>query len=168
MQLERTRNGIIEATKGLSAAQWRFQPAADRWSVAQILEHIALSEDFLFDHITKNVMQAPPGSADRDPNSIDKLVLTAIPDRSQKVQAPEPLAPKGRWSPEESLARFLKSRARTIEFLKSTSDLREHVVDAPIGQPMDAYQWLLFISAHSERHTRQILEVKNDPDFPKQ
>jgi hypothetical protein len=46
--------------------------------------------------------------------------------------------------------------------------LREHVTDSPLGQPLDAYQWLLFISAHSERHTKQILEVRGDPNFPKE
>jgi hypothetical protein len=62
---------------------------------------------------------------------------------------------------------FLKSRERTVQFLQSTPGLRDHVVDSPLGQPLDAYQWLLFISAHSERHTKQILEVKADPNFPK-
>jgi hypothetical protein len=33
--------------------------------------------------------------------------------------------------------------------------------------PLDGYEWLLFIGAHSERHTKQILEVKADPNFPK-
>ena len=37
----------------------------------------------------------------------------------------------------------------------------------PLGQPLDAYEWLLFVAAHSERHTKQILEVKADPNFPK-
>ncbi len=27
--------------------------------------------------------------------------------------------------------------------------------------------WILFIAAHSERHTKQINEVKADPSFPK-
>ena len=38
-------------------------------------------------------------------------------------------------------------------------------MDSPLG-PMDAYEWLLFIAAHSERHTKQILEVEASPDFP--
>jgi hypothetical protein len=32
---------------------------------------------------------------------------------------------------------------------------------------LDAYQWLLLLASHSERHTLQILEVKADPNFPK-
>jgi hypothetical protein len=61
----------------------------------------------------------------------------------------------------------VKIRERTMEFLTSTPGLRDHVMDSPLGQPLDAYEWLLFISAHSERHTKQILEVKADPGFPK-
>jgi hypothetical protein len=32
---------------------------------------------------------------------------------------------------------------------------------------MDTYQWILMLSAHSERHLAQLLEVKADPNFPK-
>jgi len=167
-QLDRTRRGVIEATKGLSEAQWKFKPSPDRWSVAEVLEHITLAEDFLVENTSKKVMQAPAGKSDRDYKSTDKLVLGAIADRTQRVQAPEALHPTGRWSPQETLERFLKTRERTMEFLRSTPDLRDHVVDSPLGQPLDAYQWLLYISAHSERHTKQILEVKAAPNFPKQ
>jgi hypothetical protein len=31
----------------------------------------------------------------------------------------------------------------------------------------DAYEWVLFIAAHSERHLKQILEVKADLNYPK-
>ena len=166
-QLDRTRAGVIAATMGLSEAQWKFKPEPGRWSVAEVLEHIELAEDMLFEHTSKKVMQAPAGKVDRDYKSVDQMVLSAIADRTHKARAPEPLMPKGRGSPQEALDHFLSSRERTMEFLRVTPDLREHVVDSPLGQPLDAYQWLLFISAHSERHTKQILEVKSDPNFPK-
>jgi uncharacterized damage-inducible protein DinB len=166
-QLERTRAGVVEATKGLSPSQWNFKPGPDRWSVAEVVEHIAVVEEFLLENTSQKVMKAPAGNADRDYARTDELVLTAIADRTKRVQAPEPVVPKGRWSPQESLGRFLKVRQRTVEFLKSTPDLRDHVVDSPLGQPLDAFQWLLYISAHSDRHTKQMLEVKADPNFPK-
>jgi uncharacterized damage-inducible protein DinB len=166
-QLERTRSGVVEATRGMSEAQWKFKPGPDRWSAAEVLEHIAVTEDLLFEMISKKIIQAPPGKADRDYKALDKMVVKAIADRSRKAQAPEPLTPTGRWSPQQALDHFLESRARTVEYLKSTPDLREHVMDSPLGQPLDAYQWLLYASAHSERHTRQILEVKAAADFPK-
>ncbi len=166
--LEQTRDGVVAAVKGLSDAQMKFKAAPDRWSVAETLEHIAVSEDFLFQNITNNIMKAPAGAPDRDTAKIDAFVLTAVPDRSHKAQAPEPMKPTARWTPAETLDHFLQNRARTIAFLQSTPDLRAHVVNGPpLNQPMDAYDWLLFISAHSERHTKQILEVKADPNFPK-
>jgi len=51
--------------------------------------------------------------------------------------------------------------------MRSTPDLREHATDSPLQVKLDGYEWLLFIGAHSSRHTKQILEVKADPNFPK-
>jgi len=164
--LEQTRDGVMAAVKGLSDAQLKFKPAPDRWSVAEVLEHITLVEDGLFQNVTEKVMKAPAGAAGRDVAKTDAMVLAMIPDRSQKRQAPPPFVPSGRWTEAETLDHFEKSRARTIEFLNSTPDLRAHVADSPLG-PLDAYEWVLFMAAHSERHTKQILEVKADPNFPK-
>jgi hypothetical protein len=165
--LEQTRDGVADRVKGLSEAQLKFKAAPDRWSVAETLEHIALAEDFMFQNITDKIMKAPAGAPGRDPAKVDAFVRAAIPDRSHKAKAPEPLTPTGRWTPAEALEHFQKSRGRTIAFLQSTPDLRAHLVDSPLGQPLDGYEWLLFISAHSERHTKQILEVKADPNFPR-
>src|SRR2546425_5598301 len=165
--LQQTRDGVVGATKGLWEPQRKFKPAPDRWSVAETLEHIALAEDFLLQNISEKIMKAPPGSTARDTAKADAMVLAMIPDRSHKAQAPPPLVPTGRWTPSETLDHFVKSRAQTIAFLESTPDLRQHVADSPLRQSLDAYEWLLFVSAHSERHTKQILEVKADPNFPK-
>jgi hypothetical protein len=165
--LEEKRDAIIDTTKGLSEAQWKFKAAPDRWSVAETLEHIALSEEFILRQVKDKIMQAPAGTADRDIAKTDAAVLAMIPDRSHKAQAPPPLVPTGRWTPQETLDHFLKSRAATIEFMKTTPDLRAHVADSPLGMPLDGYEWLLFIGAHSERHTKQILEVKAEANFPK-
>ena len=167
-QLERTRSGVVEATKGLSEAQWKDKPAPDRWSVAEVLEHIVVSEEALIEGAMKKALETPKVQGDRDVQSGDKLILKAIPDRSQKFKAPESMVPTGRWTPQETLARFLKTRSGTIDIMKNTAELRDHVLDSPLGQPLDAYQWLLFISAHSDRHTKQMLEVKADPGLLKQ
>jgi hypothetical protein len=169
--LESTRQGVLDATQGLSANQWNFKSAPDRWSIAEVVEHIAAAEDFLFSNVTDKVMKAPPRTGNDDVKAIDQLVLTAVPDRSHKVQAPEPLKPTNRFgSPEASLKHFTESRGRTEEYLKNTADLRAHAAaasDSPFGKQMDAYEWILFIAGHSDRHTKQILEVKADPNFPK-
>ena len=107
----------------------------------------------------------------RDPaelKKIDDSVVAMVPDRSHKVEAPEPLRPTNRFgSPAEAEKHFLESRATTEEYLKSTPDLRAHAVDSPMGMKLDGYEWILLIAGHSERHTKQMLEVKADPNFPK-
>ena len=65
------------------------------------------------------------------------------------------------------VAAFRERRGKTIDYASKTKDdLRARVGDSPIG-PLDAYQWLLFIAGHSERHLAQLREVKADPKFPK-
>lgn len=166
--LLKTENGVIAGAKGLSAAQLNFKAAPERWSVAEVLEHIASAEDFLMGMVHEQVMKAPARAAGEDVAAIDAFVLAAIPDRTNKLQAPEPLKPNNRYgSAADSLKHFEESRAKTIAFLKDSKDLRDHAMDSPLGKKLDAYEWVLFVAAHSERHTKQLLEVKADPHFPK-
>jgi len=168
--LESTRRALLDSTSGLSDAQWNFKAAPDRWSVAEVSEHVALAEGFLYNLITGQVMKAPaPTDRKESAAEIDALILTAIPDRTNKAQAPGPLVPTGRWSPADTLKNFQESRATTVKFAKETPDLREHaILSAIFNKQVDAYQWVLFISAHCERHIAQIKEVKAESNFPKQ
>lgn len=165
--LEATKEKVMASTKGLTPEQWNFKPAPDRWSVAECVEHIAATEDFLRGEIVEKVMVAP-AAPDRDVKKADESIVAGVTDRSHKVQAPEPLVPKNRYgSPEASLKHFAESRAKTEELLKDTPGLRDHALESPAGPKMDAYEWVLLIAAHSERHDKQIEEVKADPKFPK-
>ena len=166
--LESTKKNILEATAGLSEAQWNFKPPPDSWSIAQVMEHIAASEDFIRENLLKEkVMVAPPGEPGRDVKQIDQAEVMKVPDRTHKAQAPEPLLPTNRFgSPGGSLRHFVESRAATEQFLRTATGLRDHVMSGPVGS-MDGYEFILFIAAHSERHTKQINAVKADPNFPK-
>jgi hypothetical protein len=168
--LESTKKNIVDATRGLSLAQWNFKPSPFKWSVAQVMEHIAASEDLLRQMAENQIKQGPPGPVpERDVKKTDDRVLEVIPDRSKKFQAPEQLRPRNQFgSPEASLKHFLESRAKTVELLKNTPDLRAHVVDSGLLGKIDGFERILFVAAHSERHTKQLLEVKADPKFPKQ
>ena len=166
--LESTKQNVLQATKGLSEAQWTFKPMPDRWSVAQVMEHIVASEDFIRENLLKEkVMAAPASEPGRDVKQIDEAVMAKIPDRTQKAQAPAPLLPRNRFgSPDGSVKHFVESRAMTEQYLRTTNGLRGHVMDGPVGK-MDGYEFVLFIAAHCERHTEQINEVKANANFPK-
>lgn len=167
--LESTKDNLVASTRGLSDAQWNFKQSPFRWSAAEVLEHIAASEDFLRGIVENQVLKAPPPPPDREVKQLDEKVLATIPDRAVKASAPPPVRPNNRYgSPGAALKHFLETRAKTLELLKTRSDLRAHAVDTALGGKLDTYEWILVIAAHSERHTKQLNEVKADPKFPKQ
>jgi hypothetical protein len=166
--LESTKKGVLDATKGLSDAQWNFKPAPDRWSVAQVMEHLAAAEDMIRG-LDQEQMKTPavPVRDAEETKKADDAVLAMVPDRSHKAQAPEPLQPTNRFgSPMAAQKHFAESRAVTEEYLKNATGLRAHLGDSPLGK-LDGYEYVLLIAAHSDRHTKQMLEVKADPNFPK-
>jgi hypothetical protein len=172
-ELEGSKKAFLDATKGLSTAQWSFKPAPERWSVAECSEHIALAEGFIFGLVSERIMKAPANPEKRDAaKGKDELILKMLQDRSHKATAPEPIDPvkHGVMTLEESVKLFQDSRAHTSEYIKTTQeDLRDHLFDHPVPAigTLDSYQWILLISGHTRRHTAQILEVKADPNFPK-
>ncbi|MCA1589725.1 MAG: DinB family protein [Acidobacteria bacterium] len=167
--LKRTEKEFLKSIAGLSEAQWKFKPSADKWSVAEVAEHIGISETTIFELVRK-VMQSPAA-----PEKIievkgkDERVIRMIPDRSSKFQAPEMLRPVGRWATREALTKdFKTNRSNTIKYAAGTTEnMRVHFLPHPVMKELDAYQWILLLSAHAERHTKQIEEVKADPNFPK-
>jgi hypothetical protein len=169
--LQATHDAFLQSIAGLSEKQWRFKPAPDRWSVAEVSEHIAVSESTILGLVETKIMTAPADPSKRaEAAGKDEIVLTRVPDRSHKVQAPEYLKPTSRWATEADVIKaFEDSRRATMDYVRTTNDdLRDHFGPHPVLGPLDAYQWILLISAHSERHTKQIEEVKADPNFPKE
>jgi len=165
--LESTKKDVLDAVKDLSPAQWNFKSAPDRWSIAECMEHIAAAEDYIRGSVENGVMKAPavPG---RDTAAIDAGIIANVPERKTKFQAPDAIKPSNRFgSPQGSIDHFVESRAKTEDYLKTTTGLRDHAADSPNGQKWDAYEFILLIAAHSERHTNQIKEVKADPNYPK-
>lgn len=170
-QLQAGRKEFLDATAGLTPEQWNFKAAPDRWSIAECAEHIAISEDFIGGRIKEQILKGPATPEKREQVKVknDEDLTKAVVDRSQKFKAPEPIVPKKRWAdPAEAIAHFKESRDANIAYIETTQDdLRDHFAPHPAAGLLDAYQWFLLMSAHTERHVAQILEVKTDPKYPK-
>ena len=169
--LKHTQKLFLESVKGLSEEQLKWKPAPDKWSVFEVSEHITLAESFIFDLISGQIMKAPASSSKSSEVTMQQI-QTMVPDRTNKFQAPEPIRPdKAPWtSMADTLAAFKQRRATTINFMEAgNDDMRERFFMNPaFNKEMDAYLWIAFLSAHTERHVKQILEVKANPSFPKQ
>jgi uncharacterized damage-inducible protein DinB len=166
-----THDNFIKSISGLSQKQWSFKPAPDRWSVAEVAEHITVSETTIMGLIQHPLMQSPAAPEKREQvKGKDQMILEKVPDRSHKAQAPEMLRPTGRWVTEADLAKaFEDARKANLDYIRTTNDdLRDHFFDHPAFGTLDGYQWLLLLGTHSARHTAQIEEVKADPNFPKE
>jgi hypothetical protein len=167
-QLEQTKKLVLESIAGLTPAQWTFKAGPDRWSVQQCAEHIVLAEGFIFQG-SQGLLKSPAVPRPEKSNSeVDHMLVAGVTDRSKKLSAPEPLVPSGKFAtPEDAAKAFIEARDNSIDYVKSTdADLRVHVGPTPAG-PLDAYQLLLLMAAHSARHTAQIREVEADANFPK-
>jgi len=170
-QFQTTHDNFLKSISGLSQKQWTFKPAPDRWSVAEVAEHIAVSESTILGLVQQKIMLSPAAPEKREQvKGKDQLIIEKLPDRSHKAQAPEFLRPTGRWATQAELTKaFEDSRKTTMDYVRTTNDdLRDHFFDHPVFGTLDGYQWLLLISGHSARHTEQIEEVKADPNFPKE
>src|SRR5579863_1084085 len=159
-QLTATRERLLGLVDGLTAEQWTFRPAEGRWSAAECLEHITRVENRVFGIITTKLEDEAPVS---DQGHVDDAFLArAVPDRTNRREAPEPVRPTGEWADSnELLAEFRKTRQRTTEFAVATqADLRRYFHPHPAFGELDCYQWLLLLGLHGSRHAQQIEEIK--------
>lgn len=173
--VEQTGNGVVAATRELSEEQWNFKPGPDRWSIAEIVEHMILVQELVLEPVREKLAAAAVVSANRDYRRVDDFVTDRFPVRDMKLQAPEPAKPTGRWAPPAALVRIIANCGRLTEWVESTPDLRQRTIEAmPLKaiskgelEQMDGYQWVLAVAAHTERHTKQIREVQGDAGYPR-
>lgn len=160
---------FLKSVKGLSEAQLNFKASPDKWSVKECIQHLALAENNLW--AMAEVQLKQPANPDKrtDIKLTDDALVKMVTDRSFKAQASETFKPENaKWkTANEAVNEFKEKRANLLKYAKTTTDdMRNHVVQVPFGS-LDSYQLLLMISAHTLRHTQQIMEIKADPSFPK-
>ena len=165
--LNKSNREFLEAVETVTDRQWSFKPGPDRWSIAEVAEHIVLSEAALFDNATKNVNGSADEKWDATLGKTDML-RRALPNRSTKVTAPEEIQPKRGMTRGQLMARFKEQRARTLAYAQETeASLKAHTVANPFFGPLNGHQWLLYIPLHNLRHNLQIAEVKTASDYPR-
>ena len=161
--LEMTESWLVDEVSGLSPAQLQFRPAPGSWSILEVLDHLVVAEPIYWQDLQR-AMKAPPGS--RKPPATDADILWYGIDRTQRQKAIPAEEPKGQLrDPRAALDTLRKLHAQMLQYVRTTDDdLRSHVVER---EGSDAYQWMLLISTHEQRHVLQIREIKADAKFPR-
>ena len=163
------QKNLEKEIKGLSEAQLNWKPADSVWSVANCVEHIAISEKNIFDWAMSTLKEPADPTKRAEVKNTDDAIKAMVSSRERKVKTQEAFKPTGQFgNTAQTLAVFLERRTANSNYIKTTQDdLRNHYSQSPVGL-MDAYQILLFMNPHTKRHTAQIIEVKSHPAFPKQ
>jgi uncharacterized damage-inducible protein DinB len=163
--LDRFREGesaLDVALAGLDPESATLKPAPDRWSIVEIVEHLAASEEFLLGRLHQS---APSATSHADPAREARLESLAL-NRERRIDAPAPVLPTGACATlAQALRRFRAVRAQTIQFVENFSgDLRSSLVEHPlIARPLNCYEMLLLMALHPIRHAAQITELRPSP-----
>lgn len=168
-QLEASEAKLLALVDGLTPEQWSFRESPERWSTAEIIEHLIAFEYFITGAIAKAMEEPAEPEKKTHAGGKEPLVLGLANARATKFNAREIVRPVGRWSDRAALVSELRrARARTLAFATETEvDLRDHFFPHIAFGDLDCYQWLVVLGQHAFRHALQIEEIKADPAYPR-
>ncbi len=166
VHMEMTTQMLAEQVRGLSPAQLEWKASPDRWSIREVVSHLAVAEPDYWRDLQK-ALKAAPDMKDKKASAtdadimwygIDRVVHQKTGGGHEKVDTYKDL--------DTALGKFQALRATMIDYIKTTDDdMRAHSFGD--REVIDCWQWMLEISTHAERHIQQIREIKNDPKFPR-
>lgn len=166
-RLQKTEQELMHLVAGVTDAQWAFKPAPERWSIAEVVEHIVLAEAMMFDLAVRSLDRPADPKWDATLAKTDTL-RKALPNRSRRVDAPAAIRPQQAMSRAAVMARYAEQRQRALAYARdSDRPVKAHTAPNPFFGDLNAHQWLLYIPLHNERHNQQIAEVKATPGYPR-
>ena len=162
---------LLELVHGLADTQWRFREAPERWSIAEIVEHLILQEQFIRGAVQR-LLEGEAASEELrvEVRAKESLVVELAQRRAeQRLTARAANTPTGqRTDYDAMLAELGRERAQTIAFAEETiADLRGHLFAHVAFGDLDGYQWLMLLATHMARHVLQIEQVKADTNWPR-
>lgn len=161
-RLDRTRAALGAAVNAVPAPARRTRPAPDRWSAAEVVEHLSIVERLFRERIAKAIAAAGDlarESSDRAP--LPPPIEARMADRVNRRTAPEAAVPTGAVPCEAGLAHVEEGHARLRTLVGATDGLALSQItsDHPFFGSLNVYQWIELIAAHEARHTEQIREI---------
>jgi hypothetical protein len=156
--LEQGKAALRNALQGVTEEMAARSPAPGSWSILGCVEHLVISEEYLFRQITESEQAGAPLINERREAAIPVRGL----DRSWRMESPPEGSPSGLFPTlSEAVERFLADRERTIRFVReNTEDLRSRITSHPLMGTVNCHEMLLSIAVHCLRHIKQIEEAK--------
>jgi hypothetical protein len=159
--LDEAREQLRLAIEAVPPGSRALRPGPERWSVAEIVEHLALVEtqytSMIVDSIRGLPADRPVTESVREP--LPERLEALMANRSARRPAPEAFLPTGvSFDAAWAMASDARSRLRTFLVASSALPLHEAVYDHPRFGMLNACQWVEFVAAHERRHVAQVKE----------
>ncbi len=166
--LKQSQKELFTRIKNLSEEQWTFKPNETAWSPAEICEHIFKTESSLVSRAdAMDTTTFKPQPEEYVKEKVD-FIIDFLQNRERKFKAPEHIQPKNQFATvKDFIGAFKKKRGETMSYVNEVEKpLKGYYKEfGPLGE-ISGYHWLVFISAHTQRHIKQLDEVLANPDFP--
>ena len=160
--LNKTGKAFIDAIAGMSEKQWYLRPGPGQWSAAECAQHLLETELYYFmPSIEKMLADAPNPERMAETMGKDQAVIDSMEVRTHRIKG-QPWEESADKVIDKAalMAAFEAKRAENIKWLEnSDGNFRANFIDFPGLGAMDVYQFILFISAHTTRHTGQIQDI---------
>lgn len=159
--LKRSREALQKAVDAVPAELRDKQPAVDRWSIAQVLEHLVHVESGITTMLSRGLRKLekdglrPATDASPVLPTIDSKRLL---DRGATLVAPEPVQPKRNLTSDQAWQALTDARGSLETTLLAADGIDVDEVRGPhpfLGE-LRFHQWLAFVGFHEQRHAAQI------------
>jgi hypothetical protein len=160
----RIHEKLKSVVSNLTPEQLSARPEGGKWSVEEIVEHIAMVYEGTGRICAKLAAGAKAGGklGDGKVNLSEGFGEKSEVIAGMKVEAPETVHPTGGATLHQSLAR-IEETERFFDGLRpelESFDLSEHTFPHPFFGQITAAEWLVLAGGHAARHTKQIERLK--------
>src|SRR5688500_2504026 len=140
------------------------RPAPERWSVAEVLEHLALVEQLFTTRLATPIAAARGAglaAETGDCTPVPPPVAAAMANRAAPRSAPQAVKPTGRMDCPDALAALRDAHAALRALLSDADGLALSTVtyEHPFFGTLNVYQWAELMAGHERRHADQIREI---------
>ncbi len=177
-ELDRTTSELRTEIEDLSEDQWNFREQPVRWNIGEIVEHLEMQNQLHFREISV-IANSPQYLEYRKIVQDGDEYFTKYATDTIKGQANWFLQPKGKFATKEATeSAFYLARGKLREYVEATqADLRKqftfrspmyekNLSELTIRDVRDLHQLLLTGIAHTDRHLRQIRNIKLHEEYP--
>jgi DinB superfamily len=162
--LDEHRAALEAAFAEVPVALREQRPAPDRWSVAEVLDHLVVIEARIVKLLTQQIETARAAGLGQENDTspvVPTINMRRMLDRSRPITASESSQPRTGCSAQASWTLLAEHRQRLLDLVRSADGLAlgEIVIPHPALGPINVWQWFVFVGGHEARHTAQIREV---------